>query len=213
MAVSLPNGVQFALATAYGSALTVTAVTNASPAAATSTAHGLANGDFVWVTSGWSKLNDRVARVSGVTANTFNLENIDTSSTTLYPAGSGIGSVKKITTFQQVSQVLDCQTSGGDMQFANYSFLEQDFETQLPTQASPMVVTLTIADDSTLAGYIALNAAAEARDTRALKAVFPSGKVLAYNGYVSFNTTPTLTKGQVNAVKATFNLLSKPVAY
>jgi hypothetical protein len=213
MAVSLPNGVTFALATAYGSALTVSAISNANPAVATSTAHGLANGDFVWVTSGWSKLNDRVVRVSGVTANTFNLEGIDTSSTTLYPAASGTGSVKKATTFTQVSQVLDCQTSGGDMQFTNYSFLEQDFETQLPTQASPMVVTLTIADDPTLAGYIALNAAGEARDTRALKATFPSGSVLVYNGYVSFNTTPTLSKGQVNACKGTFNLLAKPVRY
>jgi hypothetical protein len=213
MAVSLPNGVIFSLATAYGSAKTISALTNANPGVATSTAHGYANGDFLWITSGWSKLNDRVVRASGVATNAFNLEGIDTSATSAYPAGSGTGSAKAVSTFQQISQVLDCQTSGGDMQFANYSFLEQDFETQLPTQASPQVLTLTIADDASLAGYIALKAAAEARDTRALKAVFPNGSVLVYNGYVSFNETPTMTKGQVMGVRATFNLLAKPVRY
>lgn len=213
MSVKLPNGVTFALATAYGSALPITALTNANPGVASSTGHGLANGDIGWLISGWSKLTDRIIRVAASAANTFALEGIDTTSTALYPAGSGTGTFQKVTALQQIAQVLDCTTSGGDMQFSNYSFLEQDFETQLPTQASPMVVTLTIADDAAQAGYQALKAAAEARATRALKATFPDGSIILYNGYVSFNETPTMTKGQVMAVKATFNLLSKPVRY
>lgn len=213
MSVKLPNGVTFSLATAYASAITITALTNASPAVATATAHGLSNGDLLWVTSGWSKLNDRVVRVSASTSNTFALEGIDTTSTSLYPAGSGIGSVQKISTLQQISQVLTATTSGGDMQFANYSFLEQDFETQLPTQASPMTLTLEIGDDPSLTGYSAVKTAAETRATRAMKALMPDGSFLLYNGYVSFNETPTMTKNQVMAVKATFNLLSKPCRY
>ena len=34
-----------------------------------------------------------------------------------------------------------------------------------------------------------------------------------YNGYVSFNETPTLTKGQVMQVTATFSLQGRPVRY
>jgi len=213
MAVSLPNGVTIALQTAVGSSLTISALTNANPAVATSTAHGLSNGDIVVITSGWSKLNDRVVRVSGVTANTFNLEGIDTSSTANYPAGSGTGSAKKVTTFTQVAQILECSTSGGEMQFTTYSFLENDFETQLPTQASPMTLSLTIADDPALAGYTALKNAAEARDIRALKVTFPNNATAYYNGYVSFNETPSMTKNQVMGVQATFSLLSRPVRY
>lgn len=213
MSVSLPNGVTIALQTAIGSALTVTAATNANPCVMTSTAHGLSNGDIVVVTSGWSKLDARVCRVSGVAANTFNLEGIDTSSTTNYPAGSGTGSVKKVTTFTQITQILDLQTSGGDMQFVNYSFLENDYETQLPTQASPMTMNLTIADDPTLTGYTSLKAAAEARDIRAVKVSFPSGASAYYNGYVSFNETPTMSKNQLMGVRSTFNLLSRPTRY
>jgi hypothetical protein len=213
MAVSLPNGVTIALATAYGSAKTVTAITNANPGVATSTSHGLANGAYLAVTSGWSRLGDRIVRVSGTATNTFNLEGIDTSSLTAYPAGSGIGSVVEITTWTQVAQILDLQSSGGEQQFTNYSFLENDYETQLPTQASPITITISIADDPSLAGYIAIKAAAESRATRALRLTLPNGSVLVYNGYVSLNETPTLTKNTLNQVRATFSLLQRPTRY
>lgn len=216
MSVSLPNGVTLALATSYGAAKTVTAITNYDPArVTTSAANGFTDGDFIEVTSGWAKLNQRVVRVDNADSNTntFDLEGIDTSSVTSYPAGTGGGSAREITAFTQVTQVLDVTTAGGEMQFTTYSFLEQDFETQLPTQSSPQTITINVADDPTLAGYIALKEAAEARDIRALKVTFPNGAVLLYNGYVSFNETPSMTKNEVMAVTATFSLLSRPVRY
>jgi hypothetical protein len=213
LAVQLPNGVTLALATAYGSDLTVSALTNANPAVATSTAHGLTNGDFVVVTSGWSRLDGRVLRVSGVSTNAFSLEGFDTSSTSIYPSGSGIGTVKKVTTWQQITQVLDLQTNGGDLQFTTYAFLENDYETQLPTVAAPQSLAITIADDASLAGYVAIKAAAEARALRALKLTFPSGSLALYNGYVGFNETPTMTKNQVMGVKGSFSLQNRPIRY
>lgn len=213
MSVSLPNGVTLALATTYGTAKTVTALTNYDPAQATSNAHGLSDGDIIEVTSGWAKLNQRVVRLDNPATNTFDLEGIDTSSTTSYPAGTGTGSVRKITAFTQITQVLDVTTAGGEMQFTTYSFLEQDFETQLPTQSSPQTITINVADDPTLNGYVALKEAAEARDIRCLKVTFPNGAILLYNGYVSFNETPSMTKNEVMAVTATFSLLSRPVRY
>lgn len=213
MAVSLPNGVVISLGTAVGSPKTVSGLTNANPGVATSTSHGYSDGDIVIVSSGWARLNERVVKVDEKSADTFELVGINTTDTNLYPSGSGTGTTTEVTTWTQITQVLDLQTSGGDMQFATYSFLESDFETQIPTQASPMTMTLSVADDASLAGYIALAAAAEARTPYALKLAMPSGSVVYYYGYVSFNTTPTLTKNQVSAVKATFNLLSRPVRY
>ena len=52
MAVSLPNGIVLALATAYASSLTVTAASNASACVLTVT-NTLAIGDYVEFTSGW----------------------------------------------------------------------------------------------------------------------------------------------------------------
>lgn len=213
MSVSLPNGVLLSLATTYASAVTVTALTNANPAVATSTGHGYSNGDILEITSGWSRLNNRLVRVAGVTANTFNLEGIDATSTTLYPAGTGTGTARKITAFTQISQILELTSSGGEMQFVTYSFLEQDFETQLPTQSSPQNLSVTIADDQTLAGYIAMKAAAQTRSLTGLRAQLPNGSVLYYNGYVNFDETPSMTKNQLMGCKGGFSLQGRPVRY
>ncbi|RZS80653.1 phage tail protein [Pigmentiphaga kullae] len=213
MAVSLPNGILIALATVYAAAKSVTILSNANPAVATAAAHGFAEGDFVEVTSGWSRLNGRVVRVGAVDTNTFELEGIDTSDVNLYPVGTGIGSVRQITAWQQITQVLDATTTGGDMQFATYSFLESDFESQLPTQSSAQSLTISVADDPALAGYQALRTASEQRTVRALRLTFPSGAISLYNGYLSFNETPSMTKNQVMACQGTFSLMSKPVRY
>lgn len=213
MAVKLPNGVVIALATAYGTAVPVTAVTNAAPPVVTSAAHGLANGAFGVIASGWARADGRTVRVSGSTTNTFNWEGLDSSNTTNYPAGTGVGSFQPVTAWTQITQVLDLTTNGGDMQFTSFSFLENDFETQLPTQASPMNLAITIGDDASLAGYQALRVAAEANATRSLRMTLPGGSILLFNGVVSFNETPTMTKNQVMAVRATFSLQSRPVRY
>ena len=213
MAAKLPDGAIVSLATTFGSAVTISAISNANPGVVTATAHGFSNGDLVLITSGWSNLNNRVVRVASSLTNTFALEGIDTSSTTLFPAGSGAGTATKITAFTQISQIMGFTTSGGDQQFANYSFLEQNFETQIPTIFSAQSISLDIADDATLAGYVALKAASDARASRALKLAMPDGSSILYQGYVSLNETPTLTKGQVMQVKATFSLQGRPTRY
>lgn len=213
MAVSLPNGVLLSLATSYGPVVTVTGITNANPGVATATAHGFTNGDILEVTSGWSRLNNRLVRVAGVTANTFNVEGIDSSNVTLYPAGTGGGSVRKILAWTQISQILELTSSGGEMQYVNYSFLEQDFETQLPTQSSPQTLSMTIADDQTLPGFIAMKAVAQTRALTGLRASLPNGSVLFYNGYVNLDETPSMTKNQVMGCRGGFSLQSRPVRY
>lgn len=203
-----------ALATAYAAADTVSAVTNAATAVATtSAAHGIINGAFVEVTSGWSKLNNRIVRAANAAASALDYEGINTTSTQNYPAGSGGGSVREITTWTQISQVLELTSSGGEMQFTTYSFLEQDFESQLPTQSSPMTITISVADDASLPGYIALKNAADTRALIGLKATLPDSSLILYNGYLSFNETPSMTKNSVMACQATFSLQGRPVRY
>lgn len=213
MSVSLPNGTTMSLATMYAAALAVTAITNASPAVCTAAAHDLEDGDLVEVTSGWSKLNNRIFRVSASTAGTFALEGSDTTSLMLFRPGAGRVSVRKIDEREQITQVLESTSSGGEMGFTEVSFLEDDFSSQLPTQASAQSIALNIADDPSLPGYIAIKAAAQTRAQRALIAELPSGSMIVYNAIVSFNETPTFTKGQVMAGTATFSLKAPPVRY
>lgn len=213
MSVSLPNGAVVAIAATYGSAVPVTAITNANPAVATATAHGLTDGDLIEVTSGWSRLNSRVVRVANSDTNTFELEGIDTSDTNLYPAGGGIGSVKDIATMTQITQVLEFTTSGGEQQFVTYSFLEEDVEHQIPTVKSASSFAMTIGDDATLPWYALLSTANDDRVPRAVTVTLPSGSLIAYNGYVTLNKTPTLTKNEIMGLQSTVSLTSEPVRY
>lgn len=213
MAVSLPNGVVLALATAYASSQVVSAVSSASEAIATAAGHTLVNGDLIEFTSGWSKANGRIFRVKGVAANTFTLEGLDTTNPNLFPAGSGAGSVRKITGWTQISQVLESTSQGGEQQFANYSFLENDFQSQIPTETSAQSISVSIADDPALAGYQALRAANGTKVAVGLRASLPSGSMILYNAYVGFDETPSMTKGQVMACKASFSLVNRPVRY
>lgn len=213
MAVSLPNGAVVSIASAYAASITVTAISNASTAVASAEGHGLANGDIVEVTSGWSRLNSRIARVAGVTADTFQLDGINTTSTNLYPAGGGAGSVRKVSTWQQITQVLEFTTSGGEQQFVTYSFLEEDVEHQIPTVKSASSFQMTIGDDAELPWYSILSDANDDRIPRAVSVVLPSGSAIFYNGYVTLNKTPTLTKNELMGLQSTVSLTSEPMRY
>lgn len=213
MSVSLPNGAIVAIASVYDTAKTISAITNANPAVATSTAHGFANGDIVEITSGWSRLNGRIVRVANVTANSFELEGINTTSTQLYPAGGGAGTAREITSWTQISQVLEFTTSGGEQQFVTYSFLEEDVEHQIPTVKSASSFQMTIGDDASLPWYSLLSAANDDRVPRAVRVTLPSGSSILYNGYVTLNKTPTMTKNEIMGLQSTVSLTSEPVRY
>ena len=79
MSFRLPNGATLQIAATYGTAIPVTALSNANPAVATAAAHGLSDGDIIAVTSGWTRLNDRAARVADSLTGTFALENVNTT--------------------------------------------------------------------------------------------------------------------------------------
>jgi len=214
MSVQLPNGATIAIASAYGSSKTMSAISNATEAVATLEAsHGVIENDILEVTSGWSRLNGRIVRADSVSTNDVTFEDINTASTTRFPAGSGTGTVREITTFTQISQVLEVATSGGEQQFTNFSFLEDDTERQIPTQRSPQAMTLTIGDDVSLAHYAVLVAADEDRLPRAIKVTLPSGSVLYYNCYVTLNKTPTLTKNEVMGLQVTLSMVAEPTRY
>ena len=213
MSVSLPNGSTIGIATAYASPIAVSAISNASSAVATTATNAYTVGDFVEVTSGWSALNGRVVRVLSATATTVTLEGIDTSSTLKYPAGGGIGSLRKITGFTQLTQILTSAGAGGEQQFVQYQFLESDNESQLPSNKTALSMTFEIADDVTQPGYLIAKAANDDRLLRALKVTLKNGGVICHNAYVTVNDMPTLTQNEIMALTVTASMVCVPVRY
>lgn len=212
MAIKLPNGAIIAIASGYSTSANITALSNASEAVATAT-NTLTAGDFVEITSGWSRLTDKIIRVKTPTASNFVLEGYDTSSTTIYPANGGTGSFRRVTGWTQIAQVLETSTNGGEQQFLEYQLLEADAQKRIPTTKSAAGLELSIADDPTLSGYQLLSAANDDRAQRAVRITLPNGSVLLYNAYVSVDKTPSLTVNQIMAVKATLSFLNEPVRY
>lgn len=212
MAVSLSNGAIVAIATAYAGSLNVTGATNASETVLT-VANTLTAGDFVEFTSGWARGNGRIFRVKSPSGTTVVLEGFDTSNITLFPSGSGIGSIRKINTFTQIAQMMEFTSSGGEPQYTTFSFLEQDFDTQIPTTTSAQTIAFSVADDPSLPGYQAVKAAAQSRAMTALRVTLPQGSNILYNGIFAFDETPILTKGQVMVCKGGIALQNRPVRY
>ena len=213
MSVSLPNGAVVAAAATYAAPKTITTISNAAEASCSSVGHGFAAGDLLEMTSGWSRLNSRIVRVKTATADAFILEGVDTSNVNLYPVGGGTGTVRKILTWTQITQVLEFTTSGGEQQFVTYSFLEEDVEHQIPTVKSASSFAMTIGDDASLPWYALLSAANDDRVPRAVRITLPSQSSILYNGYVTLNKTPTLTKNEIMGLQATVSLTSEPMRY
>lgn len=213
MSFRLPNGSTFDLASTYGSAITITAISNANPAVVTAAAHGLSDGDIIELTSGWTGLNGRLFRVSGSTTGTFELEDVDTSSTSIYPAAGGAGSAREVTAFVGVTQVTDVSTSGGEQQFYQFGFLEENDDRQIPTTRSPQTFTITVADDSSQTFVPVAEAADKSRNPTGLRLNLPNGDKILYNGYCTISETPALARNNLMTRTMTFSLAGRPTRY
>jgi hypothetical protein len=210
--MQLPNNIAFAVATAFATAVNITAATNAAEAVCSAT-NTFAVGDFVEYTGGWSKANGRVFRIKLATGTTFTLEGLDTTDTSLFPAGAGVGTVRKVTTWVPITGVVSAEVSGGDGKTVEVPLLDSDMPVMLPDGFTATTVTVTIADDKSLQHHAALKLVSDGVKLTCLRGILPGGGVLLYAGYCSFNESPSLAKGSVMSVRAVFSLQNKVVRY
>ena len=197
MAFRLPNGSTFDFAESYSDDVTITAISNANPAVASATAHGFVEGDIVVVTSGWVKLTGRAFKVGTVTADTFQLLGVNTTSTQSYPAGVSAGSAKSVDTWVNIPQITEVASSGGEQQFYQFGFLEEDEDRQIPTTKSPSTLTLTVADDPSQPYVPVVESADELKEERIQRLNLVNGDIILYNSIASITNTPSLTRNQI----------------
>lgn len=197
MAFRLPNGSTFDFAETYSDAVTITAISNANPAVASSVAHGFVAGDIVVVSSGWVKLTGRAFKVGTVTTDTFQLLGVNTTSTQSYPAGTSAGSAKSVDEWVNIPQITEVASSGGEQQFYQFGFLEEDEDRQIPTTKSPSTLTLTVADDPSQPYVPVVEAADELKEERIQRLNLVNGDVILYNSIASITNTPSLTRNQI----------------
>ena len=214
MSITNATGTIVAVASTYGTSSNMTAITNATEAVATlAAAHGVVVGDYLEVTSGWDRLTGRIVRAKTVATNDVTFENINTTSTTTYPAGTGTGSIRRITAWTNLSQLTkDLAVSGGDQNFANITTLTDTVEKQLPTTRSPVTVRLPLYDDPSLAWVSVVQTATDGTVPTGMRMSFPNGSKLVANAYWSLGTVPTIEDSTLrNVIDLAF--VAVPVRY
>lgn len=214
MAITLATGTLVAIASTYASAVNMTAITNASNAVATlAAAHGVIVGDFLEVTSGWDLLNARIVRVSAVATNDVTLEGINTSSTSNYPAGTGIGTIRRITAWTNLSQLTaDMQVGGNQQQFADITTLTDRVQKRMPTVRSATDVTLPTYDDPALPWYSIALAASDSASPAAVRFIYPNSSRLLANAIWSVQTVPTVEDSTLRG-SVSLSFQSAPTRY
>lgn len=162
------------------------------------TAHGYSVGDILQIFSGWGRLNRRAVRVKTATTDAFVLEDINTTNTEHYPSGSGIGTVRKVTNFQQISKILNQQNSGGEPKNVTVKFLESDSEETIFDGFSAVTESFDIdADEFGGAAYDALVALTEVQTDTVLKKTLKSGSMIFTPCRIALNENVKMSDGQI----------------
>lgn len=200
--IPLPNGAQIALATTIGTAMAVSAISNANPAVATAAGHTLTEGGIALLNTGWTKTDNSVIRVGDVASGTFGIEGLNAINTTRYPTGGGAGSARAITGWTQLPKIPTFETTGGDAKATTTSYIDFEKDFEMFTGSNPERLNLTISYQPGTPAYEALVEASEGGEMQVLRLVLKNGSTLYYPGQLFFNKAPTVTKDQemVNAI-------------
>lgn len=213
MAYFFPEGSKFYFSQTFASPKTVTALSNASPAVATSVAHGYTDGDELLLTSGWEDATDTVYKADQLTADTFSLLGLNATDTNFYAPGTGTGSASKISGWTEIPQVLTIATNGGDARFTTINPIARRNSINVPTGFNPTTINLTLGHDPSNANYQTMLDISRALSKVAFKMVLSGGAVTYGYGYMSVSEAPSLNVNQANQVSAALTLLGRAMSY
>lgn len=213
MAYYFPEGSSQQFSNTFAAAKTITAVTNADPAVATSTAHGYVTGDEILLTSGWEDATDTVWKVEVVDANSFKILGLDSSNSNFYPVGGGVGTAQKISGWTSIPQVLTISGSGGDARFTDVAPLAKRNAIRIPTGFNATSITLSLAHDAGNANYKTMLGISRNLSKVAFKQVISGGAVTYGYGYLNVSEMPQLNNNQVNTVQAAMTVLGRSISY
>lgn len=215
MSITLTTGTTLAVAKAHSASITTTAATNASACQlTTSSAHTFVAGDYVEVLSGWGLLDQRVIRcAAGTTGSTIVLEGVNTTDTAKYPASAGVGSVRKITTWAQITQIKAMSAQGGEQAYADVTSISDVVSRQMPTIRGAVSMTVDCFDDPNLGWYADVVVADEARKPYGLLMSFPNGSKLAANAYWSLLRVPTMAQNEALMTQISLSYAAEPIRY
>lgn len=199
--------------TALAAAITITNISKASTGVVSySGATDPSNGDYVVVTAnGMNEVNDRIFRIANVNgaANTFELENEDTTAYQTFVSGS----FQVITFGASMTTAQTINVTGGDPEYADVTTIHDTIRKRAPTVVSPMSMAMDNLFDLTDPAFIELNKAYKAKAKRAVKLRFGTGAKMLLTGIPSAPGVPTGQAQGVVQMKITVEAQNMPTVY
>jgi hypothetical protein len=173
------RGVRVEVAANYSTAKVVTAVTQASPGVATSTAHAMSN-DTVGFWSGvggMAQLEGQATRVKNQATNTFELQGLNTTNYSAFTSGN----FTPVATWATLSEATSYSIGGGAAEKLDVTRLiditKQEEQGLLPVSNVTMNV---IAQDTPSAAMLLLESAVQTQGAVVVRITLPNGAVRVY---------------------------------
>lgn len=194
------------VAKTFGSPISLGAITKANPATVTSTAHGLSNGDVVLLeTTGMAELNGQVARVTGSTTNSFQLDGVDSTSYTTFIGGSA----RKIASWDtagDATAINAAQASPNRIEVTTLFDTEKQYVFGLPDSPELTIEGLLNPSSSATA---TVRKASEGNAQIPLRVTFADGTQMLVNSYAAAGDGFTLNTGDVAKTTWSFTQIKK----
>lgn len=212
MTYPIARGVRIEMQSTVAAAKIVSAITNANPGEATSTAHGLSDGAYGYMTglSGMVNLEDQAIRIANGATNTFELENIDTTD---FAAFSGTASFYPVTAWMTLGFATSHKIGGGAGNDQNQTTLLDDIEQLVSGLLSAQTVSIDGFSAMRGTAMQAIQAAALTQTAKMFRVTLPSandGTVRIYRG-VPVLPTEDMTVGQNITTSFSINVRGRVV--
>lgn len=174
------QGTILAVETARAASKTITGITAANPPVVSSTAHGYANGDIVYIDGvvGMTQLNGRCFVVANQASGTFELKGVDATGYTAYASG---GLAYKLT-MTAVGEVRDVNAAGGGADDIDVTHLRSVSKEYLVGLSDEGDCTFNVWCADSDAGQAQLRTIRESQAVKGFTVTDSAGKVACFPG-------------------------------
>lgn len=210
MDVNVWSKVKVAVQTLLGAPKTITAISKANPAVASSTAHGFTDGAYLLLKLvGMSEINYRVVRVDNADTDDFELEGIDSTLFDDFVSGTA----ELITFGAQADTLQGFSSTGGEAAPIAVSTIHTDQDYEIPGNRSAEVVSSTSLWVPASPALLAMKGFDRIKTPGCLLVTFATGAKVAFAAYMSCNISPQGEAGQVVTTPVTLRLRAPMTNY
>lgn len=217
----LSNGSTIQQSKTLSAAVVITAITNAAQPVLTleEELSGLVAGDFVIINSAWIDLDNGVYQVSDVSTTSVTLTAdaegiVDTTDLTRFPAGAGVGELRRVIDWVSVPYTTDVNTTGGEQQTVDFQPIQLDRAITLNTFKNGYTQAFTITHSAIDEIRPMLIKQDRSQETVAVRFNNPRAKeTRVYGAQVSFARIPTVATNAIETCVITYSLQSNMVIY